>query len=330
MKKCLFLLLVPLLSSNVPKYGPSPSDLTFLEPFTVYPVKEGEEIKLAFTFYAERQVTLTVNFYVRPILEASSIYYGEIRRTLYANSPQTIRYTIPTHHVNYDELTRFTLKYQNNRETRATYRYFSVYPQKETSFTYEKGGDNIFKAGTITKYNGSTFDYIDEVVDFSRLTPIMEFDHDLFFRLKNIEFSYFNSNTNSTNLSYRYATLYLYDVADIFPKFKPNFENAISFYLMANRKGDKVYFSTIMTYYVNRATGYLSPKMIEGYSSTRTIYFPKNKLTLNKLYKAKFIIGGLGQLSVDYTYDFEFMAKKPFLGEAGAYQIVVRNGGNNA
>ena len=106
----------------------------------------------------------------------------------------------------------------------------------------------------------------------------MEFDHDLFFRLKNIEFSYFNSNTNSTNLSYRYATLYLYDVADIFPKFKPNFENAISFYLMANRKGDKVYFSTIMTYYVNRATGYLSPKMIEGYSSTRTIYFPKTNL----------------------------------------------------
>jgi hypothetical protein len=321
MDKILALLL--LISTLFPLHIPPTPTNTFVEPFTVNPVLRGSNAMVNIGFTTRVQTVLRGNIWLRRDYESEQVY-GAIYNEMMPYKTFTLALSIPSLKVGQVK-TSLRITYKNDYESFYSTLNFTIYTYTNKTYSFVDGATNRFVAGTFTVYNGSTFKYVDEVVSFETNEAVQELESDLIYPFSFLKFTY--QNEVASVLRYRAALFALYDVVDLFPAFTPTSTGGISFFIKANWVNkSSVEFGPMMSYYVNKTTGYMSVRAMEGYTYTKLIYFPKNKLELNKLYRGELILSDFGLLKQQYIYKFSFYASKRFLGNDGQFKIVITRG----
>lgn len=315
----LLLLIATLGPLNIPQ---TPTN-TFVEPFTVNPVLRGSSAPVKIGFTTRVQTILRGNIWLRRDYESEQ-FYGSIYNEMLPYKTYNLSLLIPSLKVGVNR-TSLRINYKNDYESFYSALNFTIYSYSNKTYTYVEGASNRFVAGTYTVYDGSQFKYVDEVVSFETNESVQELESDAIYPFSNLKFTY--QNELASVLKYRGAAFYLYDVANLFPAFTPTINERVLFHIKANwMNKTSVEFGPMMSYYVNKTTGYMSKTALEGYTYTKLIYFPKNKLVLNKLYQGELVLTDFGLLKQQYIYKFSFYASKRFLGNDGQYKLVITRG----
>lgn len=182
--------------------------------------------------------------------------------------------------------------------------------EAETCFIY----DGVNNKSTYQKMNFS----------YKNLTPILRFEHDLYFDFNEL---YLSVGPNYDRDPSHGSAYLLCHSPSVFPKNTQRYLSATAFSIRLRRNNNRLYTYLVSynnNYYVNTTTLEVANSQYNNeYIHTDTLFFPKNHFSSLQNIGFTMIIYGFSYSSFELSYSFSVEIDHPFLGTGGEHEVSI-------